>query len=43
MSKGRKKSNVENKSKEVKGKISKEEEIKRPKCSRESHVATVNG
>ena len=40
--KGRRKSNVDNKKKEVKVKNSEEEEIKIPKCSRKSHVETVN-
>ena len=41
MCKGKRKSNVENKNEEVKGKISEKEEIKRPKCNRKSHVETV--
>ena len=42
MRKGRRKNNVDNKNKEVKGKVSEEEEIKIPKCIRKSHVETVN-
>ena len=43
MRKCRRKRNVENKNKEVKGKNCEVEEIKIPKCSRKSHVETVNG
>ena len=42
MCKGIIKINAENRNKEAKGKISEEEEIKIPKCSRKSHVETVN-
>ena len=42
MRKGRRKINVVNTNEEVKGKISEEEEIKIPKCSRKSHVETIN-
>ena len=42
MREGGKKINVENTNKEVKGKSSEEEEIKIHKCSRKSHVETVN-
>ena len=42
MHKCRRKSNVEIKNEEVKGKISKVEEIKMIKCSRKIHVETVN-
>ena len=42
MRKGRRKSNVENTNKEVKGKNSEEEGIKIPKRSRKIHVETVN-
>ena len=42
MSKGRRKSNEENTSKEVKGKSSEDEEIKIHKCSRKSHVETIS-
>ena len=42
MRKGRRKINVENTSKKVKGNISKDKEIKIPNCSRKSHVETVN-
>ena len=42
MHKGRIKGNDENKNEGVKGKSIKEGEIKIPKCSRESHVETVN-
>ena len=42
MRKGRRKSNVDNTNEEVKGKISEEEEIKIPKCSRKIHVETVD-
>ena len=40
--KGRKKSNVKNTNKKLEVKISKEEETKIPKCSRNIHVETVN-
>ena len=42
MRKGRRKRNVENKNEEGKGKNSEEEKFKRTKCSRKSHVETVN-
>ena len=40
--KDKRKSNFDNKTEEVKGKSSEEEEIKILKCSRKSHVKTVN-
>ena len=42
MCKGRRKSNVDNTNKKLKGKSSEEEEIKIPNCSRKIHVGTVN-
>ena len=42
MRNGRRKINVENTNKEVKGKNSEEEDIKILKCSRKIHVETVN-
>ena len=42
MSKGRRKDNVDKTSKEVKGKISGDKEIKIHKCSRKSHVETIS-
>ena len=42
MRKGSRKSNVDNTNEKVKGKSGEEEEIKRHKCNRESHVETEN-
>ena len=42
MRKDRRKLDIENTNKEVKGKNSEEEEIKIPKCSRNINVETVN-
>ena len=41
MRKVKRKSNIENTNKDVKGKISEEGDIKIPKCSRKNHVETV--
>ena len=42
MRKGRRKSDLENKNKELNGSSSEEEEIKSPKCVRKGNVETVN-